>query len=185
MVVEVMGRYAGWIALCTGLAGGGDIVLIPEIPYRMDVICDFVKARHRKGRRFSIIVVSEGARAVGGKQVVDRVIGDSPDPVRLGGVGKVIANEIERRTRIESRVTVLGHLQRGGEPTVFDRILATRFGEEAVRLARVGRFGRMVGIKGGEIVSVPLIKAIAKLKRVPKNSPLVRTARAVGTCFGV
>ncbi|MEJ2745202.1 MAG: ATP-dependent 6-phosphofructokinase, partial [bacterium] len=185
MVVEVMGRYAGWIALCTGLAGGGDIVLIPEIPYRMDVICDFVKARHRKGRRFSIIVVSEGARAVGGKQVVDRVIGDSPDPVRLGGVGKVIANEIERRTRIESRVTVLGHLQRGGEPTVFDRILATRFGEEAVRLARVGRFGRMVGIKGGEIVSVPFIKAIAKLKRVPKNSPLVRTARAVGTCFGV
>jgi 6-phosphofructokinase 1 len=185
MVLEVMGRYAGWIALCTGLAGGGDVILIPEIPYRMDVICDFVKARHRKGRRFSIIVASEGARAVGGKQVVDRVIGDSPDPVRLGGVGKVIADEIEKRTRIESRDTVLGHLQRGGEPTVFDRILATRFGEEAVRLAKGGRFGRMVGLKGGEIVSAPLIKAIAKLKRVPKNSPLVRAARAVGTCFGI
>lgn len=185
MVLEVMGRYAGWIALCTGLAGGGDTILIPEIPYRMEVVCDLVNARHRKGRRFSIIVVSEGARAVGGKQVVDRLVDDSPDPVRLGGVGRVIAAEIEKRTHIESRVTVLGHLQRGGEPTVFDRILATRFGEEAVRLAKGGRFGRMVGIKGGEIVSAPLLKAIAKLKRVPKNSPLIRTARAVGTCFGV
>jgi 6-phosphofructokinase 1 len=184
MVLEVMGRYAGWIALCTGLAGGGDIILIPEIPYRMDVVCSCVKARHRKGRRFSIIVVSEWAKAVGGKQVVDRVISDSPDPVRLGGVGKVIAAAIEKRTRIESRVTVLGHLQRGGEPTVFDRILATRFGEEAVRLVKRGRFGRMVGIKGGEIVSSPLLKAIAKLKLVPKNSPLIRAARAVGTCFG-
>lgn len=185
MVVEVMGRYVGWIALCTGLAGGGDIILIPEIPYRMDVICDIVTARHRKGRRFSVIVVSEGARPVGGKQVVDRMVGDSPDPVRLGGVGRAIATEIEKRTGIEARVTVLGHLQRGGEPTVFDRILATRFGEEAVRLAKAGRFGRMVGIKGSEIISVPLAKAVSKLKRVPKNSPLIRTARAVGTCFGV
>lgn len=185
MVVEVMGRYVGWIALCTGLAGGGDVILIPEIPYRVGVICDLVKARHRRGRRFSIIVISEGAKPAGGKRVVDRVIGDSPDPVRLGGVGRVLAAEIEKRTGIETRVTVLGHLQRGGEPTVFDRILATRFGEEAVRLAQGRRFGGMVGIKGGEIVSVPMLKAIARLKRVPKNSPLIKAARAVGTSFGV
>ncbi|MCX6338683.1 MAG: ATP-dependent 6-phosphofructokinase [Candidatus Aureabacteria bacterium] len=185
MVVEVMGRYVGWIALCTGLAGGGDVILIPEIPYRVDVICGLVKARHRKGRRFSIIVVSEGARPVGGKPVVDRVVGDSPDPVRLGGVGRVLAGEIEKRTGIEARVTVLGHLQRGGEPTAFDRILATRFGEEAVHLAAERRFGRMVGIKGGAIRSVTLLKAIARLKRVPRNSPLIRVARAVGTSFGI
>jgi len=185
MVVEVMGRYAGWLALCSGIAGGGDVILIPEIPYRIEVICDLVKGRHRKGRRFSIVVISEGARAAGGKMVVERMVGDSPDPVRLGGIGRVLADAIEKKTGLETRVTILGHLQRGGGPTPFDRILATRFGVEAVRLAAEGKSGRMVGIRGDTIVSVPIYKAIEKLKSVPRHSPLIRAARAVGTCFGV
>lgn len=184
MVVEVMGRYVGWLGLFAGVAGGGDVILIPEIPYRLEAVCDVVKGRSRKGRRYSIIVVSEGAAAKGGKPVVDRVVADSPDPIRLGGVGRALADEVESRTGLESRVTVLGHLQRGGEPTAFDRVLATRFGEEAVRLAARGRFGRMVGIRGGRIVSAPLAKATAGLKRVPRNLPLIRAARAMGTSFG-
>lgn len=184
MVVEVMGRYAGWLGLCAGVAGGGDVILIPEIRYRLDAVCDVVKGRSRRGRRYSIVVVSEGAAPEGGARTVDRVVEGSPDPVRLGGVGRVLADEIEKRTGVEARVTVLGHLQRGGEPTARDRILATLFGEEAVRLAVRGRFGRMVGIRGGEIVSATLAKATAGLKRVPANHPLVRAARAIGTSFG-
>ncbi|MCX6356911.1 MAG: 6-phosphofructokinase, partial [Candidatus Aureabacteria bacterium] len=185
MVVEVMGRYAGWLALCAGLATGGDIVLIPEIPYCIDVVCRLVRERHRRGRRFSIIVVSEGARPRGGKMVVDRVIGDSPDPVRLGGIGRALADEIERRTGIESRVTALGHLQRGGSPTAYDRILATRCGVLAVRLTAEKKFGRMVGLHGERIGSVPISRAVARLRRVPPHSPLIRAAAAVGTCFGI
>lgn len=185
MVIEVMGRYVGWLALCSGIAGGGDVILIPEIPYRIKVICDLVKARHRKGRRFSIVVVSEGARAAGGKMVVARMVSDSPDPVRLGGIGRVLADEIEKKTGLETRVTILGHLQRGGGPTPFDRILATRFGVEAVRLAAEGESGRMVGIRGEKIVSVPIHNAIERRRSVPRNSPLIRAARAVGSCFGI
>lgn len=184
MVVEVMGRYAGWLGLCAGVAGGGDVILIPEIPYRVEAVCDVVKGRSRKGRRYSIVVVSEGAAPHGGSRTVDRLVEGSPDPVRLGGVGKALAAEVEKRTGLEVRVTVLGHLQRGGGPTARDRILATRFGEEAVRLAARGRFGRMVGIHGDEIVSVPLREATAGLKRVPAGHPLVRAARAIGTSFG-
>jgi 6-phosphofructokinase 1 len=117
--------------------------------------------------------------------VVGKVVQDSPDPVRLGGVGRVLAAAIENATGLEARVTVLGHLQRGGEPTAFDRILATRFGEKAVRLAASGTFGRMVGLRGGRIVSTPLAKAVAALKKVRRSSPLIRAARAVGTSFGV
>ena len=184
MVVEVMGRYVGWLGLFAGVAGGGDVILIPEIPYRLEAVCNVVKGRSRKGRRYSIIVVSEGAAPEGGKPVVDRVVADSPDPIRLGGVGRALADEVEARTGLESRVTVLGHLQRGGEPTAFDRVLATRFGEEAVRLAARGRFGRMVGLRGDAIVSAPIRRAVESLKRVPRNHPLIRAARAVGTSFG-
>lgn len=185
MVVEVMGRYVGWLALFAGLAGGADVILIPEIPYRTSAVCDLVRKRHRKGRRYSIIAISEGARPAGGERVVSRVIKDSPDPVRLGGIGRVLANEIEAQTGLETRVTILGHLQRGGAPTPFDRILATRFGEEAVRLAAAGRFGRMVGVNGHRVVSVPLSKAVSGLKRVPRRCALIRAAMAVGTSFGV
>ena len=184
MVVEVMGRYVGWLGLCAGIAGGGDVILIPEIPHRIESVCDVVRARSRKGRRYSIVVISEGAAPVGRGPVVDRMVEGSPDPVRLGGAGRAVADEVERRTGLESRVTVLGHLQRGGGPTAFDRILATRFGEEAARLAARGRFGRMVGIVGGGIVSTTLARATAALKRVPPGHPLVRAARATGASFG-
>ncbi len=185
MLIEVMGRYAGWIALYSGIAGGGDIILIPEIPYKLDVICRRVKERHGRGRRFSIIVISEGARPKGGKMVVKKVVKDSPDPIRLGGVSRVLADEIEKWTGLETRVTILGHLQRGGSPTAADRILATRSGSEAVRLAVEGKFGRMVGVRGNEMISSLISEAVANLRRVKRNSSIVRAAKAVGTCFGI
>lgn len=184
MVVETMGRYAGWIALHSGLAGGGDIILIPEIPYDLDSLIAKVKERGRKGKRYSIIVVAEGAKRKGGRMVVQKVIESSPDPIRLGGIGSRVAEEIENRTGIESRVTVLGHLLRGGTPTAFDRVLATRFGVKALDLAAEGKFGQMVCLQGQEISSVPVKDAVSQLKLVPPESSILKAARAVGTCFG-
>jgi len=184
MVVEVMGRYAGWLALGAGIAGGGDVILIPEIPYRLEKICRKLWEREKGGSRFSIIVVAEGAKPEGGEMVVKKVIKDSPDTLRLGCVGKVVADEIEDATGTETRVTVLGHLQRGGSPTAFDRILATRFGTEAVNLVAKRDFGKMVGIRGQEIVPAEIEKAVEEQRLVPPDSPLVRTARSVGTSFG-
>jgi len=185
MVVEVMGRYAGWIALEGGIAGGGDIVLIPEIPFQFDKICDDVENRSKRGKRFSIIVVSEGAHPKGGKLVVNKTIADSPDPIRLGGIGKVVADYIENNTGHESRVSVLGHLQRGGTPSFFDRILATRYGVSAARLAEKKQFGKMVALRGNQIVAANIGEATESLKLVPPNDPLVITAKSVGTSFGV
>ena len=185
MVVEVMGRYVGWLGLFAGIAGGGDVILIPEIPYRVEAVCDAVRKRSRRGRRYSIVVVSEGAMPRGGGRTVDRVVDGSPDPVRLGGIGKEIARQVETRTGIEARVAVLGHLQRGGQPTAFDRVLATRLGTEAARLAAGGIFGRMVAVRGGGVTSATLAKATAGLKRVPPGHPLVRAARAMGASFGI
>ena len=184
MVVEVMGRYAGWLALGAGIAGGGDVILIPEIPYRLEKICKKLWERGQRGKRFSIIVVAEGAIAEGGELVVNKVIKDSPDTLRLGGVGKVIADQIEDTTGIETRVTVLGHLQRGGSPTAFDRILATRFGTEAVNRVAQRDFGKMVAIRGEEIVAVEVEKAVERQRLVPPDSSLVKTACSVGTSFG-
>ncbi|MDD5557744.1 MAG: ATP-dependent 6-phosphofructokinase [bacterium] len=184
MVIEVMGRYAGWIALCGGVAGGGDVILLPEIPYRMDVVCDVVRRRFRRGRRFSIVVVAEGAHPKGGGMVVDRTVADSPDPVRLGGIGKAVAAGIEEGTGLEARVTVLGHLQRGGTPTPVDRLLATRLGEEAVRLAAAGRFNRMAAYRNGTVTSSPFNRVLGRIRKVPRRSPLIRAARSVGTSFG-
>jgi len=184
MIVEVMGRYAGWIALHSGLASGGDIILIPEIPFDINMICDKVKERHRRGKRFSIIVVAEGAKPIGGGVTVRQIVKDSPDQIRLGGIGNKIGCQIENLTGIETRVAVLGHLLRGGSPTAFDRVLATRFGCEAVRLAATGKFGYTVALKGQRIVPVELKRAIARLRLVKKDSPLVRIARSLGTAFG-
>jgi phosphofructokinase-like protein len=184
MFIEVMGRYVGWLALHAGVAGGGDIILIPEIPYDSDVICEEVVSRSKRGKKFSIVVVSEGAKPCGGDVVVRKVVRESTDPVRLGGVGNVLADEVESKTGLETRVTVLGHLQRGGSPTAFDRVLATRFGTEAARHAFEGNFGSMVALRGQDIVSVPISDAIGKLKSVPVDSGLMRSARSVGTCFG-
>ena len=184
MVVEVMGRYAGWLALCTAIAGGGDVVLIPEIPHRIDTVCKIVIDRSKKGRRFSIVVVAEGAKPVGGDVVVNRVVKTSTDPIRLGGIGQAVASQIEECTGLESRVTVLGHLQRGGSPTSFDRLLATRYGVKAAELCAAGASGVMVALRGSDILTVPLSDVGGKARLVDPAHPLLEVARRVGTCLG-
>ncbi len=185
MIVEVMGRYAGWLALASGVASGGDIILIPEIPYEIDVICDKIKTRNRDGRNFSIIVIGEGAKPEGGEMVVKRLIANSPDKIRLGGISNQLAAQIEGITTLETRVTILGHLLRGGTPTAFDRILASRFGSEAVRLAYQRKFGNMVALKGNAISSIPIEQVAGRLRKVEKDNPLLLTAISLGTCLGV
>ena len=184
MVVEVMGRYAGWLALTAGVAGGGDVVLIPEIPYDVAAVCAYLKARSRHGKRFSIVVIAEGARAAGGQMVVARREEASPEPLRLGGVGQQLAAQIEKCCALPTRVTVLGHLQRGGTPTAFDRVLCTRFGVKAMQLVVEGAFGQIAALRGDEIVSVPIKEVAGKVRTVPPNHSLVAAARSVGTCFG-
>ncbi len=184
MLLEVMGRAAGWLALVSGVAGGGDVILIPEIPYRLDSVCNKIIERNRRGKRFSIIVVSEGARAVGGDVVVrDRVAG-SFEQLRLGGVSAVLARQLEERTGLETRYTILGHLQRGGTPTPFDRFLATQFATAAVEMVCAGKFNRMVSLRGGKITSVPLIVPGSAPRLVSRRSPAIHMARSIGTCFG-
>jgi ATP-dependent phosphofructokinase / diphosphate-dependent phosphofructokinase len=184
MIVEVMGRYAGWLALSSGIAGGGDVILIPEIPYSTEKVCQCVLERSRRGRRFSIVVVAEGAKPVGGGVVVKQIVKDSTDPIRLGGVGQMLASRIEEGTGLESRVTVLGHLQRGGTPTAFDRILATRFGVKAAELCSTGASGVMVSLRGYDIVAVPLSDVGGRVRLVDPGHTLIDVARRVGTCLG-
>ncbi|MCL6638239.1 MAG: 6-phosphofructokinase [Firmicutes bacterium] len=184
MVLEVMGRYAGWIALQSGLAGGADVILIPEIPYRVDRVIEKISERRDSGKKFSIVVVAEGAKPEGGEMVVKKRVEDSFDPIRLGGIGNVLAQQIEEGTGMESRVTVLGHLQRGGSPTAFDRILATRYGAGAVNLVMSGKFGEMVCLRTPNIESVPIAEAVGSLKLVPVDGDMVRTARQIGIAFG-
>jgi len=183
MVIEVMGRYAGWLALESGVAGGGDIILLPEIPYELDSVCQNVRQRNEYGKRFSIVVVAEGAKPKGGEMVFQKESAQ-PEESRLGGVGNVVGRQIEECTEIETRVTVLGHLQRGGSPTAFDRLLATRFGHRAVEILMQRQFGHMVALKGTEIFPVHIEKAIQQLKLVPLDHPLIKAARSVGTSFG-
>ncbi len=185
LLVEVMGRNAGWLALESGIAGGGDVILIPEIPYDIEEIKAVVRKRSRFGKRFSIIVVSEGSCPVGGKQVYERIIKESPDPVRLGGVSHVIAKQIEDQTGIECRVAVLGHLQRGGTPTPFDRLLATRFSVKAMDFFKAGKFNNMVALQGNKLVAAPLEKVMNRQRKVPVPCELIKAAISVGTSFGV
>jgi 6-phosphofructokinase 1 len=166
MILEVMGRYTGWIALGAGLAGGADIILIPEKPFGINEICKYIKRRQRRGRNFSIIVVAEGAKPKGGAEIVYSESVDEFGHIRLGGIGYHLGKEIEKRLNIETRVVVLGHLQRGGSPTPFDRILATRFGIAAIDLVHKGTFGHMVAFKANKIVSVPLKNVVGKRKKV-------------------
>jgi 6-phosphofructokinase 1 len=183
MVVEVMGRTAGWIALYGGVAGGGDIILLPEIPFDLAKMAKVIRERH-KHRRFTIVVVAEGAMPVGGEVVIQKIVADSPEPIRLGGVGALVAKELERRTGYESRVTVLGHLQRGGTPTPADRILATRFGNAAADLVFQKRWGRMVALQGNSLTSVPISEIAGQRKLVPLDHELILAARSIGTHFG-
>ncbi len=184
MVIEVMGRYAGWIALHAGIAGGGDVILIPELPFTIEKIGDKIDERMSRGKRFSLIVVAEGAKIKGEDVVAARRVSDPNDPLRLGGISTVVGNRIEDLTGIESRYTILGHVQRGGSPTAFDRILATRFGFHAVEAVINGEFGYMVGLKGTDIKTTPIKEAIAEPRRVKRDSDLIKTARSVGTSFG-
>ena len=184
MAMEIMGRYAGWLALRAGVASGADVILIPEIPFDMDVVAGKCLQRSKRGKRFTIIAVGEGAHPAGGEMIVDRVDESSPDPIRLGGVARYVADEVEKRTRLESRYIVLGHVQRGGTPTAFDRVLATMLAYNAVELLMAGRFGELSVLKDGKVDSVPIEAIAGKIKTVPLDHPLVRAAKAVGTCFG-
>ena len=179
MVVEVMGRHAGFIALNAGIAGSADVILIPEIPFDIDKVCDKIRRREAEGRHFSIVVAAEGAVPKGGSvSLID------PEHARLGGIADKVAHSIEQMTGKESRSLVLGHLQRGGSPTTFDRLLALRFGAAAVRLVAEQKFGMMVALQPPRIVAVPLVEAIATPRRVPLDSDTITTARDLGISFG-
>ena len=179
MVVEVMGRHAGFIALNSGLAGSADVILIPEIPFDIEKVCDKIRQRDAAGRHFSIVVVAEGASPKGGTaSLID------PEHERLGGIGDKVANSIQEMTGKETRALVLGHLQRGGSPTTFDRLLGLRFGAAAVRLIGQGKFGHMVALQPPHIVAVPLEQALATPRRVPLDSDTILTARDLGTSLG-
>jgi len=167
IILEVMGRYTGWIALEAGIAGGADVILIPEKPFEIEEVCECLRKRQKRGRNFSIIVAAEGAKPKGGKEIVYSSGIDEFGHARFGGVGYYIGKEIEKRfENIDTRVVVLGHLQRGGSPIAFDRVLATRFGIAAIDLVHAGRFGEMVAIQGNAMVSVPLKDVVGKRKTV-------------------
>jgi ATP-dependent phosphofructokinase / diphosphate-dependent phosphofructokinase len=183
MVVEVMGRYAGWIALYAGVAGGADVILIPEIPFDLEKVAQGIRARDAYGARFSIVVVAEGAKPVGGAMSVTKAAsGEFVE--RLGGIGVRIMPDLERLTGKEVRTVVLGHLQRGGSPTSFDRTLATRFGARAVEILLAGQFGNMVAFHPPDIVAVPLEKIVGRTRNVPLDFDVIRTARAIGISLG-
>ena len=177
MVLEVMGRHVGWIALHCGIGGGADVILIPEIPFDIHKIAEHVTARDKAGNQFTMIVAAEGAFPRGGKPIYG-------DNGRLGGVGQMVAEQIQALTGKESRCVVLGHLQRGGTPTPYDRILSTRFGAAAVRALHEGITGEMVALSAQDITTVPMIEAVSHLKTIRPHSDLVRTAKGVGTIFG-
>ena len=171
MVVEVMGRHAGWIATYSGMAGGADVILVPEIPIDLDEVCDLILRRHSRGKSFSIVVVAEGAQfaeksGADGELVLQETKKDEFGHVRLGGISQVLATAIEKRTKFETRYVVLGHIQRGGSPTAHDRVLATRFGVFATEMVHRGEFGKMAALQGNQIVAVPLSEATATLKTI-------------------
>ncbi|MBI5623383.1 MAG: 6-phosphofructokinase [Elusimicrobia bacterium] len=183
MVVELMGRYAGWIALNAGVSGGADVILLPEIPFDIESVCDKVRDRDRRKKLFSIVVASEGAKPKGGTRVLKE--GATANHVeRLGGIAEWLGREIQERTGKETRSLVLGHLQRGGVPTTFDRLLATRMGAAAIRFVQQGKFGHMVALRTPRIVAVPLSQAIKRLKTVPPDHDTIMSARAMGISFG-
>jgi 6-phosphofructokinase 1 len=184
MIVEIMGRNAGWLTLESGIASGSDVILIPEIPYDLDAVCDACVQRSRHGKAFTIVAVSEGARPIGGGQVVQKIVLDSPDPVRLGGVAQVLVDQIADRTHLDARATVLGHVQRGGTPIPADRVLATRFGHHAMELMTAGRFNELVVMRESRLTSVPLDAVAGKQRLVPLDHPLIAAAKCVGTSFG-
>jgi 6-phosphofructokinase 1 len=185
MIVETMGRYAGWIALHAGVASGSDVILIPEIEYEIDEIARVCARRERSGQRFTIIAIAEGAAPEGGERTIKNVVEDSPDPVRLGGIGHVLAEQVKPHVNSEVRTTILGHMQRGGTPTPYDRNLSTAFGARAAALVAHEEFGQMVAVQSGAFTEVPLDSVAGKTRTVPHSAPLIAAGLAVGTSFGV
>lgn len=183
MILEVMGRYTGWIALHSGVAGGADVILMPEIPFTFEGVAEKIRERDRDEAQFSIIVVAEGAREAGGQMIYQEETDKSKAP-RLGGIGDHCRKHLEAITGKETRSVVLGHLQRGGRPNAFDRMLATNFGAQAVRALVKGATGVMVALQAADIVTVPISEAIANIKTVPPDGQLVRTAKDIGISFG-
>lgn len=184
MVVETMGRHAGWIALEAGLAGGADVILIPEIPFTMESVAEAIRSREKMGRRFTIISIAEGAKPFGGEQVVKKVVKDSFETIRLGGISQLVCEWLEMEKVAECRATVLGHVQRGGTPTAFDRNLCTRMGTAAVHAAVNGDFGKMVVLRGGKISTVPIKDAVKQIRTVDPEGEWVRAAKDTGVSFG-
>lgn len=185
MILETMGRYAGWIALYSGVAGGADVILVPEFEYEIDEIVRICKEREVGGQKFTIIVVAEGSKPVGGSMVVRELIEDSPDPIRLGGIGNVLENQLQVHLRSEIRTTILGHTQRGGTPTPFDRNLATAFGAYAAAMVAAGEYGKMVALQQNRLTTVALEDIAGKVRTIPHDAAMLLTAMAVGTSFGV
>jgi phosphofructokinase-like protein len=183
MILEVMGRHTGWIALHSGIAGGADVILIPEIPFTMQSVADRIRARDEAGANFSIVVIAEGAMETG-HELIYQDKGDRQHAPRLGGIGAYCQRELETLTKKETRCVVLGHLQRGGRPNAFDRMLATNYGSCAVRALIEGKRAEMVALQAGDVITVPISQAIANVKTVPANGQLVRTARDTGISFG-
>ena len=184
MVVEVMGRNAGWIALHAGVASGSDVILLPEIPFSIDAICEHIAWRRSKGRRATIICVSEGASPEGGEQIVRDIDPTSPDPIRLGGVGAWLAKAVESKTDVDARHVVLGHVQRGGPPVAADRVLATMLGHHATQLLIGGAKNRMVAVQSGRITDIPITEPANRQRLVPADERLLLSARSVFTSFG-
>jgi 6-phosphofructokinase 1 len=184
MVVEMMGRNAGWLTLEAGLASGADVILIPEIPFKMDCVCRVCDERSRVGKRFTIVAVSEGACPCGGAQTFQRTVPDAPERMRLGGISAVISKQIQDTTGLESRATVLGHLQRGGTPVAYDRVLATYFGHKAIQMAAMHEWNEMVVFKDGRIGSTPIAAVAARQRTIEPDDPLISMARALNTCVG-
>ncbi|MFA5143064.1 MAG: ATP-dependent 6-phosphofructokinase [Candidatus Omnitrophota bacterium] len=184
MIVEVMGHNAGWLSLYSGVAGGGDIILIPEIPYDIGIITEKVKERNRHGKRFSIIVVAEGARPKGGEVAIQRIVKESCDPIRLGGIGFMLGQALENTSGLETRTVVMGHLQRGGSPTPYDRVLATQLGTKAVDMIKRRQFGSMVGVRRNELVKVSLKEVSKGARKISLDNPLIASARSLDTSFG-
>jgi len=184
MVVEVMGRHAGWIALNSGISGAADVILIPEIPFDMKKVCDHIMEGELRGQRYAIVVAAEGAAPAGGR-ALDKGAGEvGRQDVLLGGVGEYVAREIARCTGKDTRSLVLGHLQRGGSPTTFDRLLSLRFGAAAVRFIAEKKFGTMVSLDPPEVKAIPLEQVIGGIKRIPLESDTIQTAREIGICLG-
>jgi len=183
MIVEVMGRHAGWLALEAGIASAADIILLPEIDYDLQAIIACCRAREQR-QRYTIICMGEGAKECGSQQTVREQVANSPDPVRLGGVGHVLRQRLQTHLKSEVRTTILGHVQRGGDPTPFDRVLATRFGHHAARLVMQQNFDRMVTLQGGDIRNVDIADVAHTQRTVPSNHPLIQVARDIGVCLG-